>query len=151
MKNFLKTLAINPTVEVSLTLRAITDNGAPDLKVSVNNQIIEHKSFDERVKHEFSIPLLDPINILIEMSNKQYNEHLETAVILESVCIEGFEIIPNWTHLADYINERDINKPVSHLGYNGIWKLSINEPFYRWHHQITGQGWLLAPASWRDS
>lgn len=25
------------------------------------------------------------------------------------------------------------------------WHLAISEPFYRWRHRVTGQGWLLVP------
>jgi hypothetical protein len=91
------------------------------------------------------VPLLDPIKIEIGMSNKKYNQNLETAVIIDSVCIDGFEITPNYTHLANYQNERNIDNPTSYLGFNGVWKLTIPEPFYRWQHRVTGQGWLLEP------
>lgn len=149
MKNFLDKPDTNPTVSVRLVLTTIIDNGAPDVKISVNQQTMIYKKLKQQIDHQFEIPLLDPINISIEMSGKQYDEHRETAVILESVKIENFEIIPNWTNLSSYINERGINEPVSYLGYNGVWTLRIDEPFYRWHHRVTGKGWLLEPAGLR--
>lgn len=45
----------------------------------------------------------------------------------DRVIIDGIEILPRYDYLAD----------------NGV--LSIQEPFYRWLHQVTGQGWLLEP------
>lgn len=26
-----------------------------------------------------------------------------------------------------------------------IWRIRHDEPFYRWRHRVTGQGWLLEP------
>jgi hypothetical protein len=94
---------------------------------------------------DVELPLLDPFKIEIGMSDKKYNETLETAVIIRSLKIDDFEIIPNWTNLSEYQNERDINRPVSYMGYNGVWSLTVPEPFYRWRHVVTGQGWLLEP------
>lgn len=33
------------------------------------------------------------------------------------------------------------------LGYQhmGMWRITLHEPFYRWRHRVTGQGWLLEP------
>lgn len=45
-----------------------------------------------------------------------------------SVCIDGMQVV-------DY-------------GYHdrGHWRITLHEPFYRWRHRVTGQGWLLEPA-----
>jgi hypothetical protein len=45
----------------------------------------------------------------------------------DSVTVDGIEILPKYRHLADL----DV--------------LSIPEPFYRWYHRISDQGWLLTP------
>ena len=45
----------------------------------------------------------------------------------DSVTVDGIEILPKYQHLA----------------VNG--KLTITEPFYRWYHRVSGQGWLLTP------
>jgi hypothetical protein len=44
-----------------------------------------------------------------------------------TVIVDGEEILPKYQHLA----------------VNG--KLTIPEPFYRWYHRVSGQGWLLTP------
>lgn len=38
--------------------------------------------------------------------------------------------------------------PITDFGYDsqGLWRITLHEPFYRWRHRVTGQGWLLAPA-----
>jgi len=43
------------------------------------------------------------------------------------VSIDGIEILPRYRHLAE----------------NSV--LTISEPFYCWHHTVSGQGWLLKP------
>jgi len=43
------------------------------------------------------------------------------------VTVDGAEILPKYQHLA----------------VGG--KLTIPEPFYRWYHRVSGQGWLLTP------
>jgi len=45
----------------------------------------------------------------------------------DSVTVDGIEILPKYQHLA----------------VDG--KLTILEPFYRWYHRVSGQGWLLTP------
>lgn len=36
---------------------------------------------------------------------------------------------------------------ITNFGYHhdGMWRISLHEPFYRWRHRVTGQGWLLEP------
>lgn len=43
------------------------------------------------------------------------------------VFIDNIEILPRYRHLA----------------IDG--QLIINQPFYQWYHQVSGQGWLLKP------
>lgn len=43
------------------------------------------------------------------------------------VSIDGIEVLPAFWHLSE----------------NGT--LTIPEPFYRWYHRASGQGWLLEP------
>jgi len=43
------------------------------------------------------------------------------------VTVDEIEILPKYTYLA----------------ING--KLHIDQPFYMWYHQVSGQGWLLKP------
>jgi len=45
----------------------------------------------------------------------------------DTVTVDGIEILPTYSYLAT----------------NG--KLVIDEPFYRWYHRVSGQGWLLVP------
>jgi hypothetical protein len=45
----------------------------------------------------------------------------------DQVTVDGEEILPKYQHLV----------------VDG--KLTIPEPFYRWYHRVSGQGWLLTP------
>ena len=81
------------------------------------------------------------------MSGKQYDQYRETAVIIDQLAIDGFDIIPTWTQLATYHNDHDSRGPTAYLGFNGTWRLQIDRPFYQWRHAVTGLGWLLAPTS----
>jgi hypothetical protein len=103
------------------------------------------------VKHQFKVELTNSIEIEISMMGKEYSQAQETAVIIESVNIDGFEIVPDWTHLAVYNSERGVQGPTSYLGINGSWQLTIDRPFYQWRHRVTGQGWLLEPGSYEEN
>jgi hypothetical protein len=50
-----------------------------------------------------------------------------TFDIDQTVFVDGIEVLPKYLHLA--LDQ----------------KLTINEPFYRWYHRVSGQGWLLNP------
>jgi hypothetical protein len=61
-------------------------------------------------------PLLEPIDLVIDRD-----------LAVEQITIDGFDLFPQWHWCL-----RDS-------------RLHIPEPFYRWRHRITGQGWLLEP------
>jgi len=151
MNNFLDLLDTDCQINVTLKLGVIHDNGYPGVSVRVNDNVIEYLQLTKSVEHQFDIPLLDPIEIEISIKDKQYSEIKETAVLIDSMNIDGFEIVPQWTHLAEYHSERGLQGPTSYLGINGSWKLTIDRPFYQWRHHVTDQGWLLEPISYEES
>lgn len=145
MKNFSDLLATDTDIEIRIRLRAISDNGDPRCCVNVNKDTLYDSLMSGSVDLISRAALTDRILICIKMSGKTYSAERETAVIIESLSIDGFDIIPRFAHLAHYENERSMAGPTSYLGFNGSWTLDISEPFYRWRHRITGQGWLLDP------
>ena len=147
MKKFLDLLAIDHKIDFSVSLEPVSHNGHPEFWVRVNEQMILEGTLTHGVKAQCAIGLLDPMVIEIGMKHKKYSEEKETAVIIQSINIDGFEIVPHWTHLAVYQNDHDHGSPTSYLGFNGTWRLAIPEPFYRWRHRVTGQGWLLVPST----
>ena len=145
MKQFSDLLAIDPKIDLSINLEPVSHNGYPEFWISVNDEIIQQGTLSHSITKHCKIDLLDPIKLEIGMKHKKYSAERETAVIIRSINIDGFEIVPDWTHLAVYQNDHKNGSPTSYLGFNGTWVLDISEPFYRWRHRVTGQGWLLEP------
>jgi hypothetical protein len=77
------------------------------------------------------LDLLDTkLHLDIIVNGEQQSAELHDCLtfdVNDSVTVDGIEILPKYRHLAD-------------LGV-----LFIPEPFYRWYHRISGQGWLLTP------
>lgn len=154
MKNFYDQQDIN-NLKINLILSPVIDKDYPDITVKItttlsndswDNTTILHEGFlTEKTKFEHEQELLRSFKISIELKNKNYIASPKTAISIDSFKIDDFEIVPNWTQLANYTNINNVSTPTSHLGFIGTWSLSIHEPFYRWHHRITGQGWLLKP------
>lgn len=147
MKKFSDLLDIKFAILIEIVLEPINHNGDPNVRVMCNDIILLNGPLQERKKIITSVDILDNIEISIQMSDKLYSIDHETAVLIKSITIDGFEVVPNWTHLAEYDNERNFTDPTSYLGFNGTWRLAIPEPFYRWRHRVTGQGWLLEPST----
>jgi len=146
MKTFSDLLDTDLKVEIKIALGVSVDNGIPRCRVRINDEILYDGTIDRELSWQCQRELLEPIDIEISMSNKQYDQHRETAVIIKQLTIDEFEIVPGWTHLATYQNDHDRKAPTAYLGFNGTWRLFINRPFYQWRHEVTGQGWLLTPA-----
>lgn len=147
MKTFSDLLDIDPKIDLFVDLEPVSHNGCPQFWISVNDKIIEQGTLIHSLRKYCEIDLLDTIKLEIGMKQKNYSAEKETAVIIRSINIDGFEIVPNWTHLAIYQNDHNNGSPTSYLGFNGAWRLDIPEPFYRWRHRVTGQGWLLEPST----
>lgn len=145
MKNFSDLLDIDASITVILRLRPIIANGVPDCRVQINDMVLHDHDLPGDIELSTVLPLHENISIVVSMRNKKYSAENETAVIIQDLLIDDFNVVPGWTHLAAYINDHGNNEPTSYLGFNGSWRLDINQPFYIWRHQVTGQGWLLKP------
>jgi hypothetical protein len=146
MKNFLDLQATDLDIRVSVHALPVLDGGAPWLSLSINDRCCFNDWLEQPITVTSFVPLLEPIDISITMKHKVYSTE-ETAVKINSLQIDQFEVVPRWTHLASYHNDHDVQSPTSYLGFNGTWRLQIPEPFYQWRHRVTGQGWLLAPVT----
>ena len=143
MKQFSDLQAIDTTVNIDIMLTAITQNGNPDITVMVNDQILFDKSLQGTVLLSCQLPILSSMFFCLELKNKQYNQNLETALIIDRISVDNIDIMPTYSHLADYQNDHGNNNPTNYLGFNGKWTLTIDRPFYHWLHQVQGHGWLL--------
>ena len=144
MKNFYETMDTE-LLEVVIELGSISKFGAPWATVALNNKQVYNTYVADRAIVRQKVDLLEPIDIAITLSKKIYNEHAETALLINSIKIDGIELMPDSCHLANYENDQQNNSPTTYLGFNGTWKFSTDRPFYQWLHQTTGQGWLLEP------
>ena len=144
-KNFYELLDIKKKISLSFLINPVVSILPPNIKVNVNEYSLYTGIVTEKILLKQDIALLDSIDIKIQLYDKNYNISSETAIIIESLKINNFEIIPNWTQLATYENDHNNTQPSNYLGFNGTWTLEMPEPFYRWKHKITGQGWLLEP------
>lgn len=142
LETFLKTLDTKHNLNLKIELTILKENGYPDFELYINSskQNFEKK---DRIILEKQLPLFDPINIKLELKNKRYNQHKETAVKIDLISIEELDIIPKYQHLAKYQNDHNFNQPVAYLGFNGTWELKIDRPFFQWYHEISGQGILI--------
>lgn len=145
MKNFYELLDTKRNINISLTIVPVIDIHLPKIKININKNCLYDNTVKETTTVKYKIKLLESLDIKIQLYNKDYKKFQKIAVTIKSLKIDLFEIIPQWTHLAIYKNDQNIIQTTEHLEFNGIWNLKINEPFYRWKHRITGQGWLLEP------
>jgi hypothetical protein len=132
-------------IEISLALKPCESKIKPIIVVRINNHVLFEGVLEDARTMSHRVDLMSNISISIGLMNKNYHNDPDSGVIIDSLEIDQFELIPSWTQLFSYINDHANNSPTNHLGYNGTWSLNIIEPFYRWQHKITGQGWLLEP------
>jgi hypothetical protein len=64
----------------------------------------------------------------------RWDQPIEVVATAEITSLEigGHEVLPKWKHLTSVID--------------GEWRFSVSEPFFRWFHHQSGQGWLFLPA-----
>ena len=78
----------------------------------------------------FSELLATDLKVNVVMNGKAIDANLHDPLIFDAndtVTVDGVDILPKYVYLA----------------INGT--LAINEPFYRWYHRVSDQGWLLTP------
>ena len=143
MKNFYDQQDTNLNIRV--TLSPIKDKDFPDILLKINTVVLYEGILTENTSFKHQWPLMDIFKISLELKNKNYKSSSNTAVSINSLKIDDFDVVPMWTQLAKYSNDSNVTAPTNYLGFNGKWSLEITEPFYRWQHKITGQGWLLKP------
>jgi len=142
MKNFSDLLATDLHLDLVLIAEPV---GRPDVEIWVNQQLIHQGQLSESITVLKQLPLLSEFLISVNLKNKVYSSESETAVILTKLSVDGFDIIPGFTQLAQYANDHAFNEPTSYIGFNGEWRLEVTKPFYQWQHEITSQGWLFQP------
>jgi hypothetical protein len=143
MKNFYDQQDTN--LNIRMVLSPTKDKDFPDILLKINAVVLHEGILTESTAFKQQCTLMDVFKISLELRNKNYKYSSGTAVSIDSLKIDDFDIVPDWTQLASYHNDSNVTAPTNYLGFNGTWSLEITEPFYRWQHKITGQGWLLKP------
>jgi hypothetical protein len=131
---------INQSIDIKINLRPV---GLPNLQFKINQSSTDFIGLTRPMVIDYRVGLLDNIDIIIELYNKEYDIDNETAVIIDNISIDNIDIIPRFDYLANYVNDHNNNDPTNYLGFNGAWQLNIDQPFYHWLHEHTGQGWLI--------
>lgn len=142
MNNFSDLLATDLHLDLVLIAEPV---GYPDVEIWIDQQLIHQGQSSEFITVSKQLPLLSGFSIMVKLKNKVYTSESETALVLNNLSIDGFDIIPQFTHLAKYVNDHAFTEPTSYIGFNGEWKLTVDRPFYQWQHEITSQGWLFRP------
>ena len=128
MKNFYEATVIKPALRlpIELTLTPITRC----VCVVLLNGAVVHDGLltGPKVILDRTTAVDSPINIKVIVT-RQHPEAVEIGVQ-----INGHSIIPLYQHLA--------SPQTAYLNFNGEWNLHIPN-FYTWHHNITGQGWII--------
>jgi len=140
MNTFSDLQATEFDLDLRLQVRAI---GRPRLRISINQDIVYHDILTHTFDLNRQLPLLQPFAVTIELLDKDYNSAQETAVVIEQLSIDQFELVPAWTQLATYTNDHQYTDPTNYLGFVGTWQLLVDCPFYQWAHTMTNQGMLL--------
>lgn len=146
MKRFSDLLDIDVEVPVRVGLDPVCHNGAPRCHVRVNGDSVLNAVLSHSVWVCSAASMLAPITIEVEMQDKQYDQDLETAIVISCLQIDGIDIVPRFTHLSTYHNERAQCQHTNYLGFNGTWRLHIDSALYPWLHRASDQGWLLRPS-----
>ena len=147
MNSFSDLLATDPKILLRICVRPIYGSRPPNIEIRLNHKVSYRGLLTQNWNLTTDLSLLDPLTFEVELLEKVYDPQDETAAVVHQLDIDDFELIPNFTHLIQYHNDHGFCGPTAHVGFVGTWCLDISEPFYRWHHRVTGQGWLLEPAA----
>ena len=143
MKTFSELLDIEYNIPIEIVVDPKIGNGSPNVCININNKILYDGVISNSIVVSYSVSLLEPICISISMTDKKYDMHKETAIIIASLKIDRCEYIPKCNHVITYENDHNITTTSNYLGYNGTWVLDINEPYYIWKHHMFDNGWIM--------
>lgn len=74
------------------------------------------------------------LDIEIATANGQIRLRWPLLINLDLCCQDPKSILIDGMEVIEYgFRQRD------------LWRIKLSEPFYRWRHRKTGQGWLLFP------
>jgi hypothetical protein len=135
MKNFYEATVTKPKLTLRCCLGIKRTHGNVRTVIKINNESVfgDNSTGETKIiaNHDlwFSVPLDKPIDINIQLIDRQHPDALEL-----SLTVDGQEVLPKYQHLA--------SPPTSYLDSNNVWHFNIPN-FYPWLHENTGQGWII--------
>mgnify|MGYP000137748703 CR=1 FL=1 len=141
MNHFLKHLDIKKFINIEIIISPIAKDYLPFISLHINKKKIFDGPLHKTQKINDKVDLLENIEIFILSKNNN-------ALTIDSLTLDGFQIIPDYNHHITYFdsNNKEIG-PSNFLGVSGEWNFSTTSPFYIWKHHVTDCGWLLNPHS----
>jgi hypothetical protein len=139
MLTFSELQATDPTVVVTMSLDLLGD---PRGEVRIAGH-----GHDLQSQYQTRVSALEPFDILVRHCDKTYREPHEVAIVIRELTISTWHMTDAHNHLAVYTNDRGPDLHTRYLGFNGEWKLNIDQPFWTWHHDHTGQGMFIYPVN----
>lgn len=134
MKNFYEATVTRPNLKLSccLSLKNLHDPMPCVIKVNGQTMFEDDASGQTMLVTEhhfgFQTPLVEPIEISIQLINRQHPNAVEVELV-----IDGHKILPVYQHLA--------LPQTCYIDSNDRWVFKIDN-FYPWLHEVTGQGWI---------
>lgn len=145
MNSFLDLTDTEPRLVLRTEVRPIYQSRPPHIEIGLNNSTLYTGLLRSDWSFETDLALLDPITFHVRLLDKVYDLEQETAAVVHRLDIDDFALIPEYNHVFQYDNDHAFTGATAYVGFVGTWRLVIDEPFYRWRHRVTGQGWLLEP------
>lgn len=145
MNSILDLSATDLGLRFKTALRPVYQSRPPRIEIVLNNMVLFAGVLAETWHFNTDLALLDALTFEVRLLEKVYDLAEETAVVVDQLSIDDFELVPDYNHVFQYENDHDYTGITAYVGFIGTWRLVIDEPFYRWRHRITGQGWLLEP------
>lgn len=146
IKNFSDLLDIDRFfLSIDLCLAPVIQGRPPVCKVTINDVLQFQGRLLQTIQLHQDIDLLTPVDLKVTLQDKLYSHTQESAIIVKSLAVDGFDLIPNYVHCVKYINDHEYDQPTNYIGFNGTWHFSTQLPFYQWRHHAQSHGWLLTP------
>ena len=109
-------------LEVSVKLRV---NGDIKYRFTVNDDVVDATEWNK--SYELRAPLRFKCQVTEFIPG-------HSGVDIQSITVNGIEVLPLYCGRA--------TPPTSYISFAESWSFDIMVPFYVWHHDITGQGWV---------
>jgi len=143
MKNFYD-LTVIDGFDVNIHLGVESRNKNFELSIHLNDRNVYSDNSHTDVYVTEKININDNLKLNIKLSDIDYSIG-HPSIKIKKISVDDIELIPRFTHLSYYNNDKNITSPTSIIEFNGEWILDTKQPIKWWIHEHTGKGWLLKP------